>query len=30
MMIKEDDTFEELPFPDMKCKGNQYKFNSEL
>ena len=30
MMIKEDDIVEELPFPDMKCRGSQYKFNSEL
>ena len=30
MMIKEDDIVKKLPFPDMKCRGNQYKFNSEL
>ena len=28
--INENDIVEELPFPDMTCRGNQYKLNSEL
>ena len=28
--INENDIVEELPFPDMTSKGNQYKFYSEL
>lgn len=30
LWINENNIVEELPFPDMKCRGNQYKFNSEL
>ena len=28
--INENDIVEELPFPDMTCRGNQHKFDSEL
>ena len=28
--INENNIVEELPFPDMTCLGNQYKFDSEL
>ena len=28
--INENDIVEELPFPDMAHRGNQYKFDSEL
>ena len=28
--INENDIVEELHFPDMTCRGNQYKFDSEL
>ena len=28
--INENDTAKKLPFLDMTCKGNQYKFDSEL
>ena len=29
-MVNENDIVEELPFPDMTHRGNQYKFKSEL
>ena len=28
--INENDTAEELPFPDMTYRGSQYKFDSKL
>ena len=28
--INKNDIFEELPFPDMTRRGNQYKFDSGL
>ena len=28
--INENDIVEELPFPDVTCRGNQYRFDSEL
>ena len=28
--INENDIVEELPYKDMTCRGNQYKFDSEL
>ena len=29
LWINENNTVEELPFPDMTCLGNQYKSDSE-
>ena len=28
--INENDIAKELPFPDMTCRGSQYKFGPEL
>ena len=28
--INENDIVEELPFSNMACRGNQYKFDSQL